>query len=59
MTKKHFEKIARILKDYNEGADDLSAIHAHTIALLLARYFLSVNPEFSRLKFLRACGVKI
>ena len=58
MTKKDFEAIAAIIRR-------LSTIHVPdengqgmllTVTNDLAEYFATVNPNFDRAKFLKACG---
>lgn len=64
MTKRHFEAIAEIFAtlagstqvdepDWEEGWD---AAHS-TLAMELAAYFQTINPNFNREKFLAACQV--
>lgn len=49
MTKRHFEAIAAILRDYPPAK-------VMSIGLRLADYFASENPRFDRERFLTACG---
>lgn len=70
MTKKHFEAIARIIKDRFEFIDrqrvhtetteafDMGyCLAAEAVAEELAAVFAEVNPNFDRDKFLTACGL--
>jgi hypothetical protein len=66
MTKKDYELIASIIKDYIdysynvEDTDDF-IVHdyAERIAYKMAETLASKNPRFDKEKFLKACGVEI
>lgn len=51
MTRKHFEAIAAILA-FNIS----NPITRQTVSEELASYFATVNPNFDRSRFLKACG---
>jgi hypothetical protein len=67
MTKKHFIKIAAIIKDTidkskrqgweSSDASRALVVASETIALDMADYFAKENPSFDRSRFLVACGV--
>ena len=62
MTRKHYVAIARILSARLEAAQSSSstraaAVSIELIALDMADYFASENPQFDRERFLHACGV--
>ena len=46
MTKKHFEAIAKILREHNDKASIINA---------LAFEFSKANPNFDATKFIKAC----
>ena len=50
MTKKHFEAIARILRESGNNAE------TQWIAKELADYFVSENVRFDRARFMNAAG---
>jgi len=59
MTKKHFEAIAKV---YNKRLNHYSTTEADrntigSLALDLANYFETENPNFDREHFLTACGL--
>lgn len=55
MTKKHFEAIARIIRDtYTD--DEAGTAALRTAAEEMADYFAMINPNFDRQRFLTACG---
>jgi hypothetical protein len=61
MTKRHFEAIARILKERSEatrGNDFDGFVQVDAIADALADFFAAENPRFDRLRFLIACGTQ-
>lgn len=65
MTKKHFEAIARTIRDEFEAtlpSSDPEFIRGAAYALeetakSLADYFARENPRFNRAQFLTACGL--
>jgi hypothetical protein len=58
MSKKHFIKIATLLRATQKQGHDLSVEHAVTfIAENLAEIFEQENPRFDRARFLEACNV--
>lgn len=59
MTKRHFESIARILKNARGTAIDSgeAPMQVSDVALSLADYFANENPRFDRAQFLTACGL--
>lgn len=73
MSKKHYEAIAASIRKQVEAAAALDAegntdseryarslaakMAVHDLALDLADYFGSINPNFKRDKFLKACGI--
>ena len=53
MTKKHFQAIADVIRDfYSIGA----TANLESLSEELALEFEKINPNFDREKFLRACG---
>jgi hypothetical protein len=54
MTKKHFVKIAATIRYFVENPQPLVA---DKLAKALAGEFKQINPNFDRVKFLKACGV--
>lgn len=56
MTKKHFEQLAALIKSGRIGDVDLLA---DTIAHSTADMCADMNPRFDRVRFLKACGVKV
>lgn len=63
MTKTHFEAIARILNAQTPWGDperdEVAAMTISDIASDLADYFASVNPNFSRQRFLDAVETRV
>ena len=67
MTKKHFIKMAAIIKDTidkskrkgweSSDASRALVVAAETIALDMADYFAKENPAFDRSRFLASAGV--
>lgn len=61
MTKKHFEALARILKDnqveIHSDFDRGYIAGVEGVAHEMADYFASENPRFNRKQFLTACGI--
>ncbi len=58
MTKKHFVKIAAILREHMDSAPDVyEADRVKRIAQDLSAEFRQINPNFDPVKFLKACGV--
>lgn len=62
MSKRHFEAVARVLRDaleHEQFADSRAGARvAESIARELADVFADENPRFDRARFLRACGVE-
>lgn len=59
MTKKHFEAIAKIIKEEKEASSNEDAdVMANAIALRLSQYFITENHHFDPYRFLRACGIR-
>ena len=54
-TRKHFQTIARTIKDNKNHKRVKNAVH--NIALELANEFEKDNPRFDREKFIKACGL--
>ena len=54
LTKQHLEAIARIIKDTSHKPDN--HIDRDLFLLDLMTYLESQNPNFSRPRFLKACG---
>ena len=50
MTKKHFEAIAKILRDSEVDPNFVQAL-----AKALAQYFATTNPNFDAERFVKAC----
>ena len=59
MTKKHFETIAAIIRRLSTIAvpDESGQGMLSAVAVDLADYFATVNPNFDRERFLKACGL--
>jgi hypothetical protein len=59
MTKRHFEAIAKILKDARGDAiaNSEAPYQVSDVALAMADYFGEENPRFDRARFLTACGL--
>lgn len=57
LSKKHYEAIAKIIKDNTAVviAIDAGIIFRDSLAYELADYFLKDNPSFDREKFIKAC----
>jgi len=53
LTKKHFKRIAEEI-----NTEILKENNAEKLAVKLAEYFATENPNFDRQRFLTACGVK-
>lgn len=53
MSKRHFEELARIVK---EGLSFLSLADKKRVAMELADFCKSQNPRFDRSRFYKACG---
>jgi hypothetical protein len=63
MNRKHFEAIARILNSYRianpaAGFDEGYDAAAKSIALDLAEFLSTQNPNFDRKRFLDAAGIE-
>ena len=56
MTKKHFVKLAAIIRDNENIADDGTGL---AIAEDIADMCAAENPQFDRRRFLEACGVEL
>ncbi len=54
MSKKHFERLARMVSD---DLELLSAEDRHNVAVRLADVCQEFNHAFDRTRFLTACGV--
>jgi hypothetical protein len=54
MTRKDFELIARVIKNSDEVADDMTR---EAIASIFTAELVATNPNFDRARFLKACGV--
>lgn len=65
MTKRHFEAIARMLRErveFPDGTIDFDSgyrMATRHIAFDLADYFEEQNPRFDRQRFLTACGITV
>lgn len=56
MTRKHFEGIAKALKDGMPHEDDTAEYVAYHRAIAsVADYLATTNPAFDRAKFIKAC----
>jgi len=55
MTRKHFIAIAAALKANREAANDKDV--ADSASRAIADVCAQSNPQFSRIRFLRACGI--
>ena len=59
VTKKHFEAIAEIMKTRLDNITDIAMQYGiEMVSDDLANYFEKQNPQFDRIRFLKACGVK-
>ncbi len=58
MTKKHFEAIAKILRNNLTDSVGQTNTQVISVAMDLGRYFEEVNPRFDRQKFFDACNPK-
>lgn len=66
LSKKHFKAIAEIISnpaadatfDHDGCMGSVLILYKAQVAIMLADYFASENPNFDREKFLRACGIK-
>jgi hypothetical protein len=58
MSKKHFELIARVLREYNErpGVTDTERETYAQLAQTFATELRAENPRFDRSRFLAACA---
>ena len=56
-TRKHFEAIAEILRTERVGRPASHNITVDAISHRMVEFFERENPEFSRDKFLQACGL--
>lgn len=54
MTRKDFELIARVIKNSDEVADDMTR---EALADMFADKLADTNPAFDRARFITACGV--
>lgn len=54
MTRKDYELIAKVLKNSDEVADDMTR---NALADMFADALEDENPRFNRETFLRACGI--
>ena len=62
MQRRHFEFIAEVLRTQVRRLSNLdapagSAFNADAVALAFADGLAATNPNFDRVRFLRACGV--
>jgi len=64
MTKKHFEKLAEMIRSRIESAEDhgdyVSQVMGANMAQIageVAEVCMSCNPLFDKARFLKACGV--
>jgi hypothetical protein len=55
MTKKHFELVARVLR---ENADKVDTDATVKLAVAFATEFTKENPRFDAVRFLKAAGFK-
>jgi len=61
LTKKHYEAIARIAKQWMDDAEQYDRESVDMVcwqACNLADYFAKDNPRFDRARFLKACGLE-
>ena len=61
VTKQHFEAIARIIRKeaFSQACDGFQYIGLENLTDELAEYFEKQNPQFDRIRFLKACGAKV
>jgi hypothetical protein len=59
MTKKDYELIARIMREYNGRAIDSERFVLSEVAKTFATELAAGNPRFDRATFLRACGIEV
>jgi len=63
MTRKHFEAIAKVMRDeieiYRANGDQYGEQVATHTARALTYMCAASNPRFDRARFLDACGVKL
>jgi hypothetical protein len=57
MTRKHFEAIARIMRDHTPVQGEAVDITHRDTVDALADYFATENPNFDRGRFVAACGL--
>ena len=58
LSKKHFERIAQIIKSENLTCADNTRFELRRLTNKLTDYFAEENPRFDKERFLLACGVK-
>ena len=59
--KRHYEDVARIIREAYEAADRSFLTKAEVVALLAGTFagtFAADNPLFDRERFLKACGLE-
>lgn len=57
MTKKHFEAIARIIREVKQGVETQGGVDAvNDITEKLSTFFKQDNPRFDKNRFEEACG---
>ena len=59
LTKKHYKRIARIIRNAKLVHEYEGAKAIERIEFQLRQYFAEDNPRFDRVKFTEACRVKV
>ena len=57
MSKKHYERIAEIIRQHCEDLENSPFLVDNSLPRKLADYFSKENPKFDKSRFLKACGV--
>lgn len=57
MSKRHFEALARIVRDSDATYAGKNGSASYTLACKLADFCETENPAFDRERFMKACGV--
>jgi hypothetical protein len=57
MTRKHYEKMAGVIRRHRQEDNGYASGAIHSIADDLACIFEADNPRFDRAKFFTACGL--
>lgn len=57
MSKKHYEQIARIVREAKDRHDEVSQVALDEAAKEIAVMFKMDNSNFNGVRFLNACGI--